>query len=158
MLTVELASPEQTSIFGRRLGGMAEPGDVITLEGELGSGKTTLVQAIGQGLGVPAACYITSPTFNLLHEYPGRIPIYHMDLYRLSAAAEILSLGFDDYLYGDGLAVVEWAEKLGDLTPAARLHIRLLITAPTARRAVLTPFGSAWQKRLTNSNPAVINC
>jgi tRNA threonylcarbamoyladenosine biosynthesis protein TsaE len=131
-----LESLEATARLGQRLGEIAEAGDIITLAGSLGAGKTTLTQSIGQGLKVPAECYITSPTFSLLHEYPGRLPLYHMDLYRLSCQ-EIIDLGFEDYLYDDGLSVVEWPDRLDEIMPRDRLQIELEMTAETTRTARL---------------------
>jgi len=147
-----LDSLAKTIHFGRHLGNMALSGDIFTLSGDLGSGKTTLTQAIGQGLGVPVHCYITSPTFSLLHEYAGRIPIYHMDLYRLASADEVAELGFEDYLYGDGLAVIEWPDRLQDLMPASRLDILLTFTGENSRRAELTAYGNM-APRLTSFLP-----
>ena len=146
--TILLASLAETTDFGRLLGREARPGDIITLGGNLGAGKTTLTQAIGQGLNVPDNCYITSPTFSLLHEYPGRIPLYHMDLYRLSSEEEIEELGFEDYLYGEGLCVIEWPERLGTLMPEERLHIELRFTEETARQAELIAYGENWRQRI----------
>lgn len=142
----------RTMQWGRHLGRQALAGDIFTLSGDLGSGKTTLTQAIGQGLAVPAGCYITSPTFSLLHEYPGRIPLYHMDLYRLATADEVLELGFEDYLYGDGLTVIEWPDRLQDLMPASRLDINLAFTGENSRQAVLTAYGTM-VPRLTSFLP-----
>lgn len=147
--SISLDTLAETTAFGHLLGRQAHPGDIITLAGNLGAGKTTLTQAIGQGLLVPADCYITSPTFSLLHEYPGRIPLYHMDLYRLADEEEIEALGFEDYLYGDGLCVIEWPERLGSLMPAERLHIDLRFNGETARIAALTGYGDNWQARIT---------
>jgi len=148
--TLALTSLAETIAFGQRIGREARPGDIITLAGNLGAGKTTLTQAIGQGLLVPEHCYITSPTFSLLHEYPGRIPLYHMDLYRLADEEEIEVLGFEDFLYGDGLCVIEWPERLGSLMPAERLHLDLRFAGETARRAELTGYGDDWQARIQN--------
>jgi len=150
MSTIELVNLKKTQAFGRRLGEIALPGDIITLEGGLGAGKTTLTQAIADGIKVPDSFYVTSPTFALLHEYPGRIPLYHMDLYRISGEEEIEMLGFEDYMYGKGLAVIEWSEKLGSLTPSDRLHIKLSITGESTRVAVLTVHGYAWGQRLND--------
>jgi tRNA threonylcarbamoyladenosine biosynthesis protein TsaE len=147
-LTIRLSSPAATSAWGRRLGELARPGDIITLAGSLGAGKTTLTQAIGQGLGVPASCYITSPTFSLIHEYPGRMPLYHLDLYRLGGENELEELGLDDCLYGEGLTVIEWPDRLGRLLPAARLHIDLSLETAEVRTAAVTAFGAAWRQRL----------
>ena len=142
--TIILDSLEATSRLGRRLGEIAEAGDIITLAGDLGAGKTTLTQSIGQGLNVPADCYITSPTFSLLHEYPGRLPLYHMDLYRLSCQ-EIIDLGFEEYLYGEGLTVVEWPDRLAEIMPRDRLQIELDLTSESTRTAHLT-----WHGRMRN--------
>ena len=142
----------KTIHFGRHLGNRALAGDIFTLSGDLGSGKTTLTQAIGQGLTVPADCYITSPTFSLLHEYPGRIPLYHMDLYRLTTGDEVAELGFEDYLYGNGLTVIEWPDRLQDLMPSSRLDIHLTFTGENSRLAVLTAYGNM-EPRLTSFLP-----
>jgi tRNA threonylcarbamoyladenosine biosynthesis protein TsaE len=148
MHSLELSSLEQTEAMGKVLGEIAEPGDVITLEGPLGAGKTTLTQAIARGLGVDPRIYITSPTFSLLHEYQGRIPLYHMDLYRLAGEDEIESLGFSEYLYGNGLTVIEWPDRLGSLIPPERLHVELAMSGETSRSANLTAHGNLWQKKL----------
>jgi tRNA threonylcarbamoyladenosine biosynthesis protein TsaE len=145
---LHLSSPNATAAFGRHLGELARPGDIITMGGSLGAGKTTLTQAIGQGLAVPASCYITSPTYSLLHEYPGRLPLYHLDLYRLAGEEELEELGLDDYLYGEGLTVIEWPERLGSLMPGERLHIDLQLESEEARSAVVTAFGTRWLLRL----------
>ena len=134
--------------MGKVLGEIVEPGDVITLAGPLGAGKTTLTQAIARGLGVDPRIYVTSPTFSLLHEYQGRIPLYHMDLYRLAGEDEIESLGFPEYLYGSGLTVIEWPDRLGSLMPPERLHVELAMSGETSRSANLTAHGNLWQKKL----------
>jgi len=138
--TITLTSLEDTARLGEWLGVHAEAGDIVTLAGDLGAGKTTLTQSIGLGLQVPPACYITSPTFSLLHEYPGRLPLYHMDLYRLSCD-EIIDLGFEDYLYGEGLSVVEWPDRLAGIMPRDRLQIELELTSETTRTVHLTWHG-----------------
>ena len=150
MYSLELSSIEKTQAFGVFLGEIAKPGDIITLEGELGAGKTALTQAIGRGLGVDPKIYITSPTFSLLQEYQGRLVLYHMDLYRLAGEDDIENLGFTEYLYSNGFTVIEWPERLGSLMPAERLHIQLLITGETSRTAQLTPYGSQWQKKVAD--------
>ena len=146
--TLKLATLKSTLCLGKKLGELALPGDVITLEGELGTGKTTLTQAIGQGLGVPPNYYITSPTFSLLHEYPGRLTLYHMDLYRLSSEEEIEDLGFEDYFYGEGVTVIEWPDRLGSLLPRERLQICLAFISEKERQATLTCHSAMWQERL----------
>ncbi len=148
MHSLELSSLERTEALGSVLGNIVEPGDVITLEGPLGAGKTALTQAIARGLGVEPRIYVTSPTFSLLHEYIGRIPLYHMDLYRLADEGEVESLGFAEYFYGNGLTVIEWPERLGYLMPTERLHIELAISGENSRSANLTGYGQLWEKKV----------
>ena len=109
-------SAEETVAFGRKRAGAIRKGDVFALSGDLGSGKTQFVKGIVAGLGSDAA--VTSPTFTLLHEYSGgRLPIYHFDFYRLEDRAAVLRLGFDDYFFGDGVSLIEWADRFADLIP-----------------------------------------
>jgi tRNA threonylcarbamoyladenosine biosynthesis protein TsaE len=147
-LTLDLPDLAATARLGRLLGEMLLPGDVILLSGPLGSGKTTLTQAIGKGGGIPSDCYITSPTYSLAHEYPGRLPIYHLDLYRLNTEEEIEELGFLEFIYGFGATIIEWPERLGRLQPAAALKLELDFTGETNRRARLTSAGHQWSERL----------
>lgn len=131
-------SPEETRDFGRRLAGRLTPGTVIGLIGDLGSGKTCLVQSICQALHVEGQ--VTSPTFILINEYGGRdtqdrpLPIYHFDLYRLLGDEELLDLGCDDYFYGDGVCLVEWADMAGDLLPEDHTSIRIEHLGENERR------------------------
>ena len=150
MHTIDLSTLLRTETMGIHLGKIAEPGDIITLAGTLGAGKTALTQAIGRGLGLDPRIYITSPTFGLLHEYQGRIPLYHLDLYRLGSEEEIESLGFPEYFYGHGLTVIEWPERLGTLMPAERLHIELVISREISRIAHLYAYGELWQKKVAD--------
>lgn len=141
-----------TLAFGRFLGQVAQPGDVICLDGDLGAGKTTLTQAIAQGLEVPANDYVTSPTFAIFQEYHGRLPLYHMDFYRLTGVADIQDMGLDEYFFLSGLTVLEWCERAGDLVPANRLKINLTIGSDESRRLTCDPGGGAWKKRLQEFN------
>lgn len=125
-------SERETRRIGAALGGLCQPGDVILLEGDLGSGKTALTQGIGQGLGVAAT--INSPTFTLLKEYSGHLPLYHFDLYRLDDPAQVDDLGIDDYLEGMGVSVIEWAERAEPLWPSRWLRVRLRATGAHTRR------------------------
>lgn len=119
----ESANPEETLKIGRILGSLLQPGDVVCLIGDLGSGKTVIAQGIALGQGCEEGA--RSPTFALVHEYPGRCPIYHIDLYRLERPEEILELGWEEYLYGRGISVIEWAEKAEGLLPEERLTIQI---------------------------------
>lgn len=146
-ITLSLSTLEHTRNFGLCLGQLAQAGDIYTLAGPLGAGKTTLTQAIGVGIGLPEQCYITSPTFSLMQEYLGRLPLYHMDLYRLSSD-ELYDLGFEEYLYGEGLTVIEWPDRLGELMPQNRLEIILDYTSETARSVQLHPHGAMRDRNL----------
>lgn len=146
---IQLQTLADTERLGQLLGKIAQTGDIIILTGSLGAGKTTITQSIGAGLGVPPNCYITSPTFSLMHEYQGRLPLYHMDLYRLSSEEEIEDLGFLEYIYGDGLTVIEWPDRLGSLMPEEYLEIKLeLQDIADARTARISCRGGQWRERL----------
>lgn len=107
-------SSMQTRALGEKIGKKLKAGNVIGLIGDLGSGKTTLVQGIAEGLHVPSGYYITSPTFTLINEYPGRHTLYHVDLYRLNSTVDFEDIGLLDLLFEDGIVVIEWAEKLSE--------------------------------------------
>lgn len=128
-------SPEETQEIGRVLGSHACPGDVILLVGGLGAGKTCLTQGIAWGLGVQEQA--RSPTFVLVCQYQGRLVLHHIDLYRLDSVEEIWDLGLDEYLFGDGVCVVEWAEKAPEVFPAKHLLIELEYVGETQRRLTL---------------------
>lgn len=116
-------NPDQTQQFGLSLGRLAEPGDIYLLVGELGAGKTCLTQGIAWGLDIKE--YTLSPSFVIMRELHGRLPLYHMDFYRLDNIAEISDLGLDDYLYGKGVCVIEWANKGLTVLPDDHLLIRI---------------------------------
>lgn len=124
----------QTRRLGHRLGELAQPGDVYLLVGNLGAGKTCLAQGIATGLGVRQG--VLSPSFVLIREHQGRLPFYHVDLYRLEKTAEISTLGLEDYFSGDGVCVVEWADHALPLMPRERLlvYMRLLSARKRALR------------------------
>ncbi len=126
------SSPEETKRFGMELAGTLGPGAVIALIGDLGSGKTCLTQGICDGLGVTS--YVTSPTFTLINEYQGRLSVYHFDLYRLDKPEELLDLGCEEYFYGSGVSIIEWAEKALSVLPEERMEIRIERTGETERR------------------------
>lgn len=119
MVKIVLHNEKETIDFGRRLGAVLKPGDLITMEGDLGAGKTTMTKGIGEALGVKRV--INSPTFNILKVYQGHIPLYHMDVYRLEGAFQ--ELGFEEYFDGDGVCVVEWAKFVEEELPKERLAL-----------------------------------
>ncbi len=126
-------SPEQTRRLGAHLGKLLLSGDVVLLEGEFGSGKTTFTQGIARGLGVDER-YVNSPTFMLINEYRGgRIPLYHIDLYRLHGIEQIATLGLEDYLAGHGVAVFEWPEEAAPWLPDEKLVVRFTYLSDTKR-------------------------
>lgn len=118
------ADPGQTRALGQTLGRLCPAGFRIFLSGDLGAGKTCLTQGIGQGMGVPEDEPVTSPSYTLMNHYRGRCDIYHFDLYRLCGPEDLEDLGYDEYAHGDGLTIVEWAERAGSLQ-AEGLHVRL---------------------------------
>ncbi len=114
-------SVEETQALAGRIAGTLSPGAVLALHGDLGSGKTCFVTGIARALGISEA--ITSPTFTMINEYQGTMPLCHMDLYRISQPEELFTLGIDDYFEANGITIIEWAERAGDLLPEDTLHV-----------------------------------
>ncbi len=137
-------SPEETQKLGRRIGELALPGDVFLLVGNLGAGKTCLTQGIAWGLGIKE--YTMSPSFVIMRELYGRLPLYHIDLYRLDRIEESMDLGLDDYLYGRGVCIVEWAEKALSIMPDERLLIRIGYLSDTGRSFGMEPGGQRYSE------------
>lgn len=132
-------SPSETFRIGRILGEILKDGDCVALTGELGVGKTCLAQGIAKGLGVPESYAVTSPTFTLLNEYPGRETVlYHLDVYRLTGAADLAEIGYEEYLSGSGVMVIEWAEKIMDQIPEGALFITFSHLEENMRKIELT--------------------
>lgn len=141
-------APEQTVRLGVRLGERLQPGDVLCLSGELGSGKTTLVTGIGRGWGVMEA--VTSPTFVLVNEYrrADGLALWHLDCYRLQSGAEAVAFGFDDLLNAEGVMVIEWPEHIAEVLPPERLHIRLRWVDAEKRGCRLEAIGPRYEAPL----------
>jgi len=131
---VASASADETRELGARLGRLLQAGDVVALSGPLGAGKTCFVQGVAQGLGVDPRIPVTSPTFTLVGEYPGRTPLRHADFYRVDGYDRLLDAGFDDMLDGRGVLVVEWPERLPAALPEERLEIRIEPVGESSRR------------------------
>lgn len=121
MLTWLSESEKDTFNFGSWIGANARPGDIILLYGDLGSGKTVLSKGIAKGAGV--SDMVTSPTFTLMNQYNGNYPVYHFDIYRLNQPEELFDLDYEEYIYGDGIAIVEWPDRMGELTPKECIKI-----------------------------------
>ena len=144
-------SPDETQKLGTRIGKLTMPGDILLLVGGLGTGKTCLTQGIAWGLGIKE--YALSPSFVVIRELCGRLPLYHIDLYRLDRIEEIADLGLDDYLYGNGICVVEWAEKGLSLLPLEHLLIQISYLADTKRHFKLKPSGQRYLKMVNQLKP-----
>ncbi len=138
-----------TEAFGRALGSVLFPGAVIALVGQLGAGKTHLTRAIAEGLQVRNPAAVNSPTFVLIQEYAARLPIYHFDAYRLSGAREFAELGADEYFRGDGVCIVEWADKVATTLPTQHLQIEIEIVSEEQRRFHLTATGERYSALVT---------
>lgn len=123
MVRIVLKGLKETKEFGEKLGKLLEGGDLLSLTGDLGAGKTTLTKSIGIGLGI--SDYITSPTFTLINEYKGRVRLYHFDVYRLEDEEDLLDLGYEDYFYSNGVTIVEWGDKIEDILPENRININI---------------------------------
>lgn len=139
-------SPEQTRALGEAVGRLADAGDLIALTGELGTGKTLFVGGLARGLGVDPAIYVSSPTFTIMHRYCGRLPLYHIDLYRIETPEAFASLGLDEYLAGDGVAAIEWAEHGWGCLPKEMLTFRLRHTGSDTRTIEIVPVGDRYIK------------
>ena len=123
MLTFTTKSEEETIELGRKIGRLLKKGDIIAMQGTLAAGKTTITKGIAQALGITDT--ITSPTFCLISEYYGSMPLYHFDVYRLDGTEDFINLGADDMLYGDGVSIIEWSEKIMDELPSRTIVLRL---------------------------------
>ena len=134
-------SPAETRRLAARLGEQLAPGDVIALKGDLGSGKTEFVHGLAQGLGVPSRVPVASPSFTLVHEYPGRLALAHLDLYRLEQISPVMLADLEEYLYGFRVAVVEWAERAAPWLPPDHLEVRLAIIGLQERELIFVSHG-----------------
>lgn len=147
MYSVITSNLEQTWRMGELLGALLGPGDIVCLYGDLGAGKTSLSYGIALGLEVKEQ-YITSPTFTFVNEYEGRVPFYHIDLYRLKDPEELENIGFEEYLDSDGVTVIEWAERAEDELPEERLSVYLNYVNENSREIGFLPEGERYQKLL----------
>ncbi len=149
-LTFKSSSVSETLRFGERLGSLLQPGYVVALIGELGAGKTTLVKGIVRGLGVEDKRSVKSPTFSLMHKYEGRIPIYHFDAYRLKGTLEMLDIGSDEIIYGNGVSIIEWADKVPGCLPEKYLKTTLTVVSENERKIELCSYGRCYDELINN--------
>ena len=154
-LTFVSQNYEDTLRFGFSLGELLQPGSVVGLEGDLGAGKTCFIKGIARGSsGVPESD-VTSPTFAILHEYTGPVPVYHFDAYRLESSDDLEAVGFDDYVYGDGIVVVEWADRITDALPDECLYMKIEVMDEQRRRFECRAFGRRYDMVLRSFQTAV---
>jgi tRNA threonylcarbamoyladenosine biosynthesis protein TsaE len=146
MSIIDLPDPAATHALGVRLGRLLFGGAVVALVGPLGAGKTHLVRGIAEGLGVPDGRAVTSPTFVLIQEYEGRLPVYHFDAYRLSGSIPFAELGAHEYLEGDGVCLIEWADRVESCLPPERLEVAMEVSGEHSRRATLRPCGARYER------------
>ncbi|KZE65645.1 tRNA threonylcarbamoyladenosine biosynthesis protein TsaE [Fictibacillus phosphorivorans] len=137
-------SAEETMFFAEKLGSILQKGDVLTLAGDLGAGKTTFTKGLAKGLGITRT--VNSPTFTIIKEYKGRLPLYHMDVYRLEDSDE--DLGFEEYFSGDGVCVVEWAVFIEEYLPQDRLELVISNKGDDEREIQVTPIGIRYEERV----------
>jgi len=140
-------SVKHTFNIGKTIAGYLDKGDIVCLFGELGSGKTVLTKGISSGLGV-AKNKVISPTFVLIRQYKGRIPVYHFDLYRLDSPTDIFGLGYEEFFYDEGVCVIEWADRLKNLLPQEFLKIELFVKGAKTRLLNLTAQGRRYKALL----------
>jgi tRNA threonylcarbamoyladenosine biosynthesis protein TsaE len=117
-LQITTCSPYETEVLGSRIGSLLQPGSFLALRGDLGGGKTCLTRGVVSSLAPQSAHLVASPTYAIMNCYPGDVPVYHFDFYRLAGDDDIAELGFEEFFYGDGVCVVEWSERLAELLPA----------------------------------------
>lgn len=135
------ASLKETHLLGEKIGKKLVSGSIISLSGDLGAGKTSFVQGLAKGLEVPEGYYITSPTFNIINEYPGRFTFFHIDIYRLTSVYDLDEIGFDDIISGSGVVAIEWADKLPENFLSVDLSIHIEITDDTCRNFSIIIYG-----------------
>src|ERR1019366_7212159 len=150
-VVIDVQSLAETEAFGRRLAAHLFPGAVVALIGTLGAGKTHLVRAIAEGLDIANSNVVNSPTFVLIQEYEARLPIYHFDAYRLQTEAEFADLGVHEYFQGNGVCLVEWADKVPTCLPRERLEIRIPVTGEQSRRLEIVGIGERYQELTTEA-------
>jgi len=147
MLEFFTHSEKETEKLGEKLGRLVEPGTIILIKGDLGTGKTVFTRGIARGLGIEE--HVTSPTFTLIHQYQGRLPLYHFDIYRIEDPDEMYDIGYEEFFYGNGVAVVEWPEKMEWLLPDEYLEIvieRIHLDSQDGRKIRLTGKGAKYIK------------
>ena len=148
---IETRNPKETMRLGEYLAQGLKGGDILCLSGDLGSGKTTFVKGLAHGLKIDEK-KVNSPTFVLMNVYEGKLPLYHFDFYRFEDPKEIVGIGYDEFLYGKGVAVIEWAERFGTLMPPERLEIKLSHSGDDSRTLEFIPHGEKYNTLIKKIN------
>ena len=143
-------SPSETIRVGKNIGTRLLPGDVVALVGELGAGKTQFIKGLAAGVGMGNPTYISSPSFTLINEYPGKIPFYHVDLFRLEREKEAEELGLEDYFQGGGITAIEWADKIPSLLPKEMLFIHIAYTGKNTRSLEIIGKGKRYEELVSS--------
>ncbi len=146
LVVIQSKSTSQTIRVGKSIGSRLRPGDVVALTGELGAGKTQFIKGLAAGAGVGKPTYVSSPSFTLINEYPGRVPFYHVDLFRLESQKEAEGLGLEDYLHGGGITAIEWADKIPSLLPKEMLSIHIVYTGKNTRSIEIMGKGKRYEE------------
>lgn len=144
MRCIEALSEKDTEEIGKKLGKLVRPGDVLCLVGDLGTGKTTFTKALAKGLEIEDD--VTSPTFTIVQEYEGRIPLYHFDVYRIEDVSEMEDLPYEEYFYGDGVCVIEWAEMIQEILPKDYMKIQIQYLKDQRRKICFETTNAYYQK------------
>lgn len=143
-MKIEIKNIKETEAIGEIIAGILEKGTIICLDGDLGAGKTTLTQFIAKKFGVDE--YVTSPTFTIIKEYEGNLPFYHMDVYRIESEEDMYDLGFEEYIYSDGITIIEWANNIINMLPNNRINIYIQRNDGDIRILNITGEGIAYDK------------
>ena len=147
-MVIQTQHTRQTIRVGKHIGSLLQPGDVIALVGELGTGKTHFIKGLAAGVGVKNPATVLSPSFTFVHEHPGKIPFYHMDLFRLNSEGEAQELGLEEYFGGAGITAVEWADRIPSLLPKELLWIHIHYTGEHHRSIEIIPKGNRYEEIL----------
>jgi len=143
-IVIQARSASETARIGKTIGNRLLPGDVVALVGELGAGKTQFIKGLATGVGIGNSTYISSPSFTLIHEYPGKTPFYHIDLFRLRREKEAEELGLEDYVQGRGITAIEWADRIPSLLPEDMLFISIIYVDKNTRSLEITGKGKRY--------------
>jgi len=144
-VVIQSNGTSQTIRLGKKIGSRLRAGDVVALKGELGAGKTQFIKGLASGAGVGKSTYVSSPSFTLINEYPGKVPFYHIDLFRLDIQREAEGLGLEDYFHGEGITAIEWADRIPLLLPKELLSIHIVYAGKNSRSIKVAGKGKRYE-------------